>query len=32
MAVREPKIIEMYADGREYGTLTREEIMELFLR
>ena len=30
MAIKEPKIIEMYADGREYGTLTREEIMEHF--
>ena len=30
MAIREPKIIEMYADGKEYGTLTREEIMEHF--
>ena len=30
MAIREPKIIEMCADGKEYGTLTREEIMEHF--
>ena len=30
MAIREPKIIEMYADGKGYGTLTREEIMEHF--
>lgn len=28
MEIREPKIIEMYADGKEYGTLTREEIKE----
>ena len=30
MAIREPEIIEMYANGKEYGTLTREEIMEHF--
>ena len=28
MEIREPKIIEMYADGKEFGTLTKEEIME----
>ncbi len=28
MAVREPEIIEMYLNGKEYGTLTKAEISE----